>query len=402
MKLSQRVRQVKPSATLAINAKAKALRSQGVRVISFGVGEPDFDTPHHIGQMAFQAVLRGQTRYTPVQGIAELKAAVVRTIEADYGLQYEPDEVLVSCGGKHCLYNLFQAVLDPGDEVIIPSPYWVSYPDMVRLAEAEPVFVACAESRGFKLTPQDLQQAITARTRMLILNSPSNPTGTHYRPEELRALADVLLAQDQVIIVSDDIYYRILFDDVPWVNIAMVEPRLKARTFVVNGVSKTYAMTGWRIGYLLGDREVIRAAGKIQSQSTSNPSSVAQWAAVAALAGDQTACRHMVRVFAQRRDYVMDRLRRIPGITCPVPHGAFYVFPNVSAYYGRSVDGRLIQGSADMADYLMEEVHLAVVPGDAFGEDRCIRLSFALSMEELREGFDRLERALQKLTPKAP
>ncbi|MEJ5347696.1 MAG: pyridoxal phosphate-dependent aminotransferase [Desulfosoma sp.] len=397
MKLSQRVQQVKPSATLAINAKAKALRSQGVRVISFGVGEPDFDTPHHIGQMAVQAIFRRQTRYTPVQGIAELKNAVIRTIEADYGLRYEPDEVLVSCGGKHCLYNLFQAVLDPGDEVIIPSPYWVSYPDMVRLAGAEPVFVPSQEDRGFKMTGEELQKAITPRTRMLVLNSPSNPTGTHYRPEELRDLADVLMEHDQVIIVSDDIYYRILFDNLRWANLAMVEPRLKARTFVVNGVSKTYAMTGWRIGYLLGDREVIKAAGKIQSQSTSNPSSVAQWAAVGALEGDQETCRHMVQVFAERRAYVMERLSRIPGVTCPMPDGAFYVFPNVSAYYGGTVSGRSIQGSADMADYLMEEVHLAVVPGDAFGEDRCIRLSFALSMEELREGFDRLEQALRKI-----
>ncbi|WP_448384380.1 pyridoxal phosphate-dependent aminotransferase [Desulfosoma sp.] len=400
MKLSQRVSQVKPSATLAINAKARLLRSQGVRVISFGVGEPDFDTPHHIGQMAVQAVLRGQTRYTPVQGIPELKEAILRTVETDYGLAYEPDDVLVSCGGKHCLYNLFQAVLDPGDAVIIPSPYWVSYPDMVRLAGAEPVFVPCAEARGFKMTPEDLRRAITARTRMLILNSPSNPTGTHYRPEELRALAEVLLEHDHVIIVSDDIYYRILFDDLSWANMAMVEPRLKDRTFIVNGVSKTYAMTGWRIGYLLGDRDVIKAAGKIQSQSTSNPSSVAQWAAVAALKGEQETCQKMVRVFAERRAYVMDRLARLPGVSCPMPDGAFYVFPNVSAYYGAKVGGRTIDGSSALADYLMEEVHLAVVPGEAFGEDRCIRLSFALSMDELREGFDRLERALQKLAPK--
>lgn len=397
MKLSQRVLQVKPSATLAINAKAKALRSQGVKVISFGVGEPDFDTPHHVSQMAVQAVFRGQTRYTPVQGIAELKDAVIRTIHADYGLRYDPEEVLVSCGGKHCLYNLFQAVLDPGDEVIIPSPYWVSYPDMVRLAGAEPVFVTCEESRGFKMNPEDLRRAMTPRTRMLILNSPSNPTGAHYLSHELRELADVLLDHDHVLIVSDDIYYRILFGGLTWANLPMVEPRLKQRTFIVNGVSKTYAMTGWRIGYLLGDREVIKAAGKIQSQSTSNPSSVAQWAAVAALAGDQETCRRMVQVFEDRKAYVMDRLAKIPGVTCPMPDGAFYVFPNVSAYYGKSAGGRTVEGSLAMADYLMEEVHLAVVPGEAFGEDRCIRLSFALSMEELREGFDRLERALQRL-----
>ncbi len=397
MKLSQRVGQVKPSATLAINSKARLLRSQGVRVISFGVGEPDFETPHHIGQMAMQAVLRGQTRYTPVQGIPELKEAIIQTVAADYGLSYEPEEVLVSCGGKHCLYNLFQAVLDPGDEVVIPSPYWVSYPDMVRLAGAEPVFVPCAESRGFKMTPDDLRKALTPKTRMVILNSPSNPTGTHYRSEELRALAEVLLEHEEVSIVSDDIYYRILFDGLPWANVAMVEPRLKDRTFIVNGVSKTYAMTGWRIGYLLGHRDVIKAAGKIQSQSTSNPSSIAQWAAVAALGGEQETCRRMVQVFAQRRDYVVERLARLPGVTCPVPDGAFYVFPNVSASYGAKAGDRTINGSSALADYLLEEVQLAVVPGEAFGEDRCLRLSFALSMDELREGFDRLEKALHRL-----
>jgi aspartate aminotransferase len=397
MKLSQRVSQVQPSATLSINAKAKALRAQGKQVISFGVGEPDFDTPHHIGEMAVQAVRRGQTRYTAVQGIPELKDAIISTIRADYGLDYSPEEVLVSCGGKHSLYNLFQAVLDPGDEVIIPAPYWVSYPDMVRLAGAEPVIVDCPESASFKLDPESLRRAVTARTRMLILNSPSNPTGVHYKPEELKALAEVLLDHPEVIIVSDDIYYRLLYNGARWANVAMVEPRLKARTFIVNGVSKTYAMTGWRIGYMLGDAEVIKAAGKIQSQSTSNPCSVAQWAAVAALRGSQESVQDMLEAFSQRRDYVMERLGRLPGVTCPEPQGAFYVFPNVSAYYGKTVGSRSIGGSLDLADYLMEEAHLAVVPGVAFGEDRCIRLSFALSMDELKEGFDRLEKALGRL-----
>ncbi|SMC18942.1 L-aspartate aminotransferase apoenzyme [Desulfacinum hydrothermale DSM 13146] len=398
MKLSQRVSQVQPSATLSINAKAKALRAQGKKVISFGVGEPDFDTPHHIGQAAIQAVQRGQTRYTAVQGIPELKEAIIDVVRADYGLDYSPEEVLVSCGGKHSLYNLFQAVLDPGDQVIIPAPYWVSYPDMVRLAGAEPVIVDCPMSTSFKLEPQALREAITERTRMLILNSPSNPTGVHYTPEELRGLAQVLLDHEQVVIVSDDIYYRLLYKGAQWANMAMVEPRLKDRTFIVNGVSKTYAMTGWRIGYLLGDADVIKAAGKIQSQSTSNPCSVAQWAAVAALRGSQEDVQTMRQAFARRREYVMERLGRLPGVTCPDPNGAFYVFPNVSAYYGKKAGERSIQGSLDLSDYLMEEAHLAVVPGAAFGEDRCIRLSFALSMEELEEGFDRLEKALGRLS----
>jgi aspartate aminotransferase len=332
-----------------------------------------------------------------VQGIPELKDAILDTIRADYGLDYAPEEVLVSCGGKHSLYNLFQAVLDPGDQVIIPAPYWVSYPDMVRLAGAEPVIVDCPESASFKLDPESLRRAVTARTRMLILNSPSNPTGVHYKPEELKALAEVLLDHPEVIIVSDDIYYRLLYNGARWANVAMVEPRLKARTFIVNGVSKTYAMTGWRIGYMLGDAEVIKAAGKIQSQSTSNPCSVAQWAAVAALRGSQESVQDMLEAFSRRRDYVMERLGRLPGVTCPEPQGAFYVFPNVSAYYGKTVGSRSIGGSLDLADYLMEEAHLAVVPGVAFGEDRCIRLSFALSMDELKEGFDRLEKALGRL-----
>jgi aspartate aminotransferase len=395
MKLAQRVGRVKPSATLTINAKAKALKQKGVQIVNFGVGEPDFDTPQNIQQAAIQAMHRGQTRYTAVGGIDELKDAICQVTKEDYGLSYGRDNVLVSCGGKHSLYNLFQAVLDRGDEVIIPSPYWVSYPDMVELADGTPVTVPCAESNGFKLKPEALEKAITPNTRLLILNSPSNPTGVHYRRDELEGLAEVLLAHEDVMIVSDDIYYRVLFGEAKWANMAMLDERLRERTFIVNGVSKTYCMTGWRIGYMIGNAQVIKAANKIQSQSTSNPTSVAQWASVEALKGDQKQVQDMVAHFESRCRYVMERLRGIPSVTCPTPDGAFYVFPNFSAYYGKTIKGRQIVDSLGMADYLMEEAHVAVVPGSAFGEDKCIRLSYALSMEDLKEGFDRIARALE-------
>ncbi|MCU0571470.1 MAG: pyridoxal phosphate-dependent aminotransferase [Syntrophobacteraceae bacterium] len=397
MRLAERVTRIQPSATLAINAKAKALKAKGVHIVNFGVGEPDFDTPDHIREAAIQAIRDGHTRYTAVGGIDELKDAVRGVIREDYGLAYQRDEVLVSCGGKHALYNIFQALLDPGDEVIIPSPFWVSYPDMVVLTGARPVIVPCSEEAGFKLRAEDLRGAITDHTRMLILNSPSNPTGAHYTPSELAALAQVLIPRENVLVVSDDIYYRILFDGMEWANIAMVEPRLKDRTFILNGVSKTYCMTGWRIGYLLGDAAAIKAATKIQSQSTSNPSSIAQYASVAALRERTGVVREMVKVFEERCHYVMDRLAGMEGVTCPKPAGAFYVFPNFSHYYGRKAGERTIETSLDLADYLMESAHVAVVPGGAFGEDRCLRFSYALSMDDLSEGFDRVANALKAL-----
>jgi len=397
MRLAERVTRIQPSATLAINAKAKALKAKGAHIVNFGVGEPDFGTPEHIQEAAIRAMRDGHTRYTAVGGIDELKDAVREVIQNDYGLSYEREDVLVSCGGKHALYNLFQALLDPGDEVIIPSPFWVSYPDMVVLTGAKPVIVPCPEEAGFKLRPEDLQAGITERTRLLILNSPSNPTGAHYSSAELAALAEVLMPRENVLIVSDDIYYRILFNGQQWANIAMVEPRLRPRTFIVNGVSKTYCMTGWRIGYLLGDAAAIKAATKIQSQSTSNPTSIAQYASVAALREHTGTVREMVKVFQERCGYVMGRLAELPGVTCPRPAGAFYVFPNFSHYYGRKARDRPIRSSLDLADYLMESAHVAVVPGGAFGEDRCLRFSYALSMDDLKEGFDRVARALEAL-----
>lgn len=397
MKLAQRAAQIKPSATLTISAKAKALKQQGVQIVNFGVGEPDFDTPQHIQDAAVEALKKGETRYTAVGGIDPLKDAICRVVAEDYGLRYGNENVLVCCGGKHALYNLFQAVLDPGDEVIIPSPYWVSYPDMVQLAGAIPVTVACPEETGFKLRPEDLQEAITARSRMIIVNSPSNPTGVHYRRSEYLALAEVLAQHEDVIIVSDDIYYRILFAGYEWVNLAMLDERLRERTLIVNGVSKTYCMTGWRIGYLIGDAGVIKAANTIQGQSTSNPTSIAQWASVAALNGDQQIVSNMARIFEDRCKYVLGRLAQLQDVTCPCPAGAFYVFPNVSRYYGRQYAGQTIKDSLGMADFLMDKAHVAVVPGSAFGEDRCIRFSYALSMDDLKEGFDRIEKALALL-----
>jgi aspartate aminotransferase len=398
MKLSQRVARIKPSATLSINAKAKALKAQGTRIVNFGVGEPDFDTPMHIQDAAAKAIRSGHTRYTAVGGIDELKDAICKDILQYYGFAYKKENVLVSCGGKQALYNLFQALLDPGDEVIIPSPFWVSYPDMVELAGATPVTVHCPQENSFKLRPEQLEEAITPRTRMIILNSPSNPTGVFYRRADLEGLAEVLLRHEDIAIVSDDIYYRILFGGQEWVNISMADERLKERTFIVNGVSKTYCMTGWRIGWLVGDVGVIKAATNIQSQSTSNPSSVSQWASLAALLDDQSIVREMAETFEQRSRYVLKRLREIPGVTCPAPDGAFYAFPNFSAYFNKHDGGRVIGNSLDLADYLMEKAHVAAVPGSAFGEDCCIRMSYALSMEDLKEGFDRIVEAMGRLS----
>lgn len=397
MKLAERVSRIKPSATLTINSKAKALKQSGVHVVNFGVGEPDFDTPSHIQEAAVESMRNGQTRYTAVGGIDELKDAVCRDIENGYGLTYKRENVLISCGGKHALYNLFQAVLDPGDEVIIPSPYWVSYPDMVELAGAVPVAVPCSEQNAFKLQPEQLEKAITSRTRLFIINSPSNPTGTHYTASDLKGLAEVLARHPGVLIASDDIYCRILFGGREWTNLAMVDERMIDRCFIINGVSKTYCMTGWRIGYLIGNEEVIRAATKIQGQSTSNPTSISQYASLAALNGDRLLIDEMVRTFEERSRYVLARIGELHGVTCPTPAGAFYVFPNFSAYFGRKVQGASIANSVDLADYLMEKAHVAVVPGSPFGEDRCIRISYALSMDDLKEGFDRIGAALAAL-----
>jgi aspartate aminotransferase len=389
--------QIQPSPTLTINTKAKALRAAGVDVISFGVGEPDFDTPEHICLAAFDAIKEGFTRYTPVGGIDELKDAIITDFQRSYGLSYGREEIVVSCGGKHSLYNLAQVLFDPGDEVLIPAPYWVSYPDIVRLADAVPVIVPTYEEDQFKLRPEVLEEAITAKSKGLILNSPSNPTGSTYTREELEKLAPVVL-QHGLPVISDDIYYRIMFQGQPWVNLSMVGDDLRKQTIIVNGVSKTYAMTGWRIGYLAGPAEVVGAVTKIQSQSTSNPNSIAQKAAVAALTGPQQCVDEMVKAFEKRRDHMTSRLESLPGVRVIRPTGTFYIFANFSSYYGRAYDDQVIGGSLDLSAYLMDKVHLAVVPGVAFGEDNCLRFSFAISMEQIDQGMDRLSEALTALS----
>jgi len=396
MKLASRVSLIKPSPTLVITAKAAALRAEGRDIVDFGAGEPEFYTPEHIKAAAIQAVESNFTRYTAVGGIDELKDAIIRKLQKDNHLSYRRSEIVVSCGAKHTLFNLAQVLFEEGDEVVIPGPYWVSYPDLVLYTGAQPVIVNTREQDGFKLTPEGLERAITERTRALIINSPSNPTGSAYTREELAALAEVVL-RHSMMIISDDIYEKILFDGLDFWNIAAVAPALKDRTIVVNGVSKAYAMTGWRIGYAAGPEAVIAAMGKIQSQSTSNPASISQKAAVEALTGDQRVISEMVKEFQRRRDYIVSVLNSFNGVSCLKPQGAFYVFPNVSTLYGLSCGDRKINDSAAMAEYLLEEAEVAVVPGAAFGDDRYIRISYATSMELIEKGLERIGNALMRL-----
>lgn len=396
MILSERIGNIKPSPTLAINAKALSMRAAGIDVISFGVGEPDFDTPKHIREAAARAMEEGFTRYTAVGGIPDLKEAIVEKFRRDNNLSYAPEEVMVSCGGKHVLYNLAQAMLNPGDEVIIPAPYWVSYPPIALLAGARPVTVGTEEAADFKLSRESLEAAITPKTRLLVLNSPSNPTGSVYTEAELRALAEVVLKRE-VFVVSDEIYEKLIFDGRPFFSIAQVSEEAKARTFIVNGVSKTYAMTGWRIGYVAGPREIIAGMTKIQSQSTSNPNSIAQKAAVAALNGPQDIIRAVIEAFDERREYLVKRLNAIEGVHCNMPGGAFYAFPNFGHYFNTEAEGKSIKGSVDLCEYLLAEARVALVPGAAFGDDSFIRFSYATGLETIKEGLDRIENALGKL-----
>lgn len=398
MKLADRVNKIQPSPTLAIDAKAKALKAQGVDVVGFGAGEPDFDTPANICDAGKKAIDAGFTRYMPVGGADDLKDAIIAKMKRDHDLEYTRDEISVACGAKHTLYNISQALIQEGDEVIIPGPYWVSYPDQIVLAGGTPVFIMTDESTGFKITPQQLADAITPKTRYLILNSPCNPTGSTYTKEELAALGDVLLKNEHVLVVADDIYERLIYDGLKFYNIAQVVPALKDRTIVVNGVSKTYAMTGWRIGYACGPKALMGAMTKMQSQSTSNATSIAQKAAVEALNGPQDAVAAMCVEFEKRRSYIVDRLNAMPGVTCFKSNGAFYVFPNFSQCYGkRTPNGAVINNSSDFAAYLLEDAKVALVPGVAFGDDRYARLSYAISMENIAKGMDRIDAAIKAL-----
>jgi aspartate aminotransferase len=396
--LAERVKQIKPSPTLAVDAKAKAMKAAGADILNFSVGEPDFDTPPHVREAGKAAIDGGHTRYTPVPGILELREAICRRFAEDRGWQYEPDQIQVSCGGKHGLYNMAQVLFNPGDEVLIPAPYWVSYPPIIQLAGGTPVFVPLAEENDFDLDPAILERYVTHRTRAIILNSPSNPTGSVLSREALAAVARLALEKEWVVI-SDDIYDTITYGDGELPHILDVEAGLKEQTLVLNGVSKSFAMTGWRIGYTAGPRHVIGAMNKIQSQSTSNASSVAQRAALAAVAGSQDFPVHMKEAFLPRRDLIIQELTAIPSVTCVRPKGAFYVFPNFSAYYGLATKkGMKIEGSVAMADYLLEEALLATVPGAAFGCDQFIRFSFATSAETIKEGMRRLVKALADLS----
>lgn len=396
--LSHRIQKVKPSPTLSIAAKAKELRSLGRDVIDLGSGEPDFDTPTHIKKAAIQAIEEGFTKYTPVDGILELKNAIIEKFHRDNQLTFEPKQVIVTVGGKQAFYNLAQAILNPRDEVIIPAPYWVSYPDMVLLAEASPVIVETQEKNSFKMTPEALEAAITSKTKFVVLNSPGNPTGTGYHREELRQLGDVLERHPHVWAVVDDIYDKIVYDNFEAVTLSQVVPSLADRTIIINGVSKTYAMTGWRIGYAVGPTEVIKAMGKIQSQSTSNATSIAQKAAVAALTGSQDVIIPMVEAFAKRRNFVVDALNKTPGIHCRLPEGSFYVYPNVAGLIGKKTpSGQEIKTTLDLAAFMLDAYDLALVPGSAFGMDPYLRISFATSMKSLERAIKRIQQVSKDL-----
>ena len=394
--LSSRAKSLKPSPTLAINAKAKAMQAQGIQVISFGAGEPDFDTPENIKQAAKKALDQGFTKYTPVGGIDELKDAIINKFKRDSHLTYKRSEILVSCGGKHSFYNLAQAIFDQGDEVIIPAPYWVSYPPMVALAGGTPVIVETAEKNEFKITPDDLKKAVTPKTKALIINSPSNPTGSAYSKKDLERIAEITVSKS-FFVISDEIYEKIVYDGFQFTSIASLSEEMKKKTIIVHGVAKTYAMTGWRIGYTAGPEEIISAMNNIQSQSTSNPTSIAQKASVEALAGPQDEVGKMVSAFTQRRNYIVDRLNKMPGVSCYKPAGAFYVFPNFSSYYAKSYQGKKIENSTHLADFFLDVARVAVVPGVEFGADPFERLSYATSMEDIEEGMNRIEEALKKL-----
>jgi aspartate aminotransferase len=394
--ISKRVQSIKPSPTLAIDAKAKALKEQGVDIINFGVGEPDFDTPQSIKNAAINAINSGFTKYCHVPGTLEIKNAIIEKLKRDNDLVYTPEQIIVSSGAKHSLYNLFQSIIDDGDEVIVPAPYWVSYPDMIALAGGKPVIIQTTDKTNFKATPETIEKVLTKKTKAIVINSPSNPTGVTYSQEELKTIADVCV-KHKIFIISDDIYEKLVYDNFKFISIAQVSPQAKELTIVINGVSKAYAMTGWRIGYTAGPKDIISAMSKIQSQSTSNACSISIKAAVEALNGSQECVENMRKEFEKRRDYIVTRLNSIHGITCRKPEGAFYVFPNIKEFLGKTFDSKTINTDLEFADYLINYAKIAVVPGTAFGAEGYIRLSYATSIENIKSGMDRLETALKKV-----
>ncbi|OQW56394.1 MAG: aspartate aminotransferase [Proteobacteria bacterium SG_bin9] len=391
--LSQSLARVKPSATIAVTDKARALKAAGRNVIGLGAGEPDFDTPANIKLAAIHAIEAGKTKYTNVDGIPELKEAIIAKFQRENGLAYKPNQITVGTGGKQVLYNALMATINPGDEVIIPAPYWVSYPEMVALAGGEPVPVVCTAENGFKLKPADLEKAITPKTKWIILNSPSNPTGAVYTHSELKAITDVLVKYPHVWVMTDDMYEHLLYEDFAFATPAQVEPKLYDRTLTVNGVSKAYCMTGWRIGYAGGPAELIKAIGTIQSQSTSNPSSIAQWAAVEALNGPQEFIPANNKVFKERRDLVVSMLNQAKGIDCPRPEGAFYVYPSCAGTIGKTApSGKTLVTDEDFVTELLESEGVAVVQGSAFGLGPAFRISYATKTSDLEDACHRIQR----------
>lgn len=392
--LSRMATSVQPSATLAAGAKARQLKAEGVHVFDFSLGEPDFTTPEHICKAAVKAMQDGHTHYTPASGIAELRSAVSRWYQKTYGIRYTADQVIVSNGAKHSIHTALAATVGPGDEVIIPTPYWVSYSDLVEMTGAKAVLVPTTHESGFKMTPAQFKAALTPRSRLLMLNSPCNPTGTVYTHQEQEALADIVL-DAAITVLSDEIYERLVYGDAKATCFATLRPELPERTLTISGASKTYAMTGWRIGWTLGPAHVIKAMGNIQSQQTGNPCSISQYAAVAALEGDQETVEKMRREFEARRDLVCRRLTAMPGVVCPTPGGAFYAFFNVASHFGRTLAGKKVTDSVSFCQVALESAHVNLVPGAAFGAEGYVRLSFATSREQINGGLDRLEAMLK-------
>lgn len=394
MNLSERARGMSPSPTLALDAKVKAEIAGGADIINFGVGEPDFDTPEPIKEAAIRAIRDGFTKYTPTPGIPELRRAIAEKLERDNGLSYAPDEVVVAVGAKHALYNAFQVLLDPGDEVLLPAPYWVSYPEQILLAGGRPAIVETTERTAFKVTPEMLAEHLGPRTRGLLLNSPSNPTGSVYSRQELEAIGEFVLKHD-LFLVSDEIYEKLIYDGERHVSPASLSPEIRERTIVVNGVSKAFAMTGWRIGYAAGPRPVIRAMGDLQSQSTSNPTSIAQVAALAALRAGDSVIRPMVEEFDRRRRVMVEGLAAIPGFELSAPKGAFYAFPGVAGLLGGSYGGVRVETGDELAEVLLTRARVAVVPGGGFGSPKNLRFSYSTSLDRIREGLSRIREAVQ-------
>lgn len=394
MRIAERMGKIPASQTMAVTMKAMEMKAQGINVIGFGAGEPDFDTPDNIKEAGIKAIKDGFTKYTQVGGIPELKKAVCVKFKRDNDLDYAPENIVVSPGGKHSLYLLFHALFQEGDEVIIPAPYWVSYPPITILAEAAPVIAQTNEEGGFKVTPDLLEKTITPKTRGVIINSPCNPTGAAYTRSELEGLMEVVLKHPDLLVISDDIYEKIVYDGFRFFNPANLSEEAKSRTVVLNGVSKAYAMTGWRIGYAAAPKEIAAAMAKLQGQNTGNPCSISQKASIEALTGPQDSVEQMRKEFEKRRNYIVKAFNAIPGVSCFNPQGAFYVFPNISGLFGKVINGKKLNGSSDVAEFLLDEAKVAVVAGEAFGNDKFIRLSYATSMDNIVEGMDRIKKAL--------